>query len=73
MRKEGEQINSEIVSEASEPMFYTANTTPYSDEWLLALVRARAYELFEVRGRDDGHALDDWIQAEREIKHHLGL
>ena len=71
--KDGEQMNSEIVGEASEPMFYTANTTPYSDEWLLALIRARAYELFEIRGRDDGHALDDWIQAEREIKHHLGL
>ena len=71
--KDGEQMNSEIVGEASEPMFYTANTTPYSDEWLLGLIRTRAYELFEIRGRDDGHALEDWIQAEREIKHHLGL
>ena len=55
------------VSQASNVVVYTTNTTPYSDECLLALIRARAYELFEMRSRDNGHALDDWIQAEREI------
>ena len=30
-------------------------------------VRARAYELYEVRGRIDGHAKEDWLQAEYEI------
>jgi len=30
-------------------------------------VRARAYELYEVRGRIDGHAEEDWLQAEGEI------
>ncbi len=30
-------------------------------------VRARAYELYEVRGRIDGHAEEDWLQAEREV------
>ena len=29
-------------------------------------VRARAYELYEVRGRVDGHAEEDWLQAEGE-------
>ena len=29
-------------------------------------VRARAYELYEVRGRIDGHAEEDWLQAESE-------
>lgn len=37
------------------------------------LVRQRAYELFEARGRQVGHELDDWLLAEREVKHHLGL
>lgn len=27
----------------------------------------RAYALFEGRGRQDGHDLDDWLQAEAEI------
>jgi hypothetical protein len=30
-------------------------------------VRARAYELYEVRGRIDGHAEEDWLKAEGEV------
>ncbi len=30
-------------------------------------IRRRAFELYEQRGRVDGFALDDWLQAEREI------
>ena len=30
-------------------------------------IRVRAYELFEQRGREEGHDLDDWLQAESEI------
>lgn len=30
-------------------------------------VRARAYELYEMRGRIDGHAEEDWLQAEGEL------
>jgi Protein of unknown function (DUF2934) len=30
-------------------------------------IRRRAHELYEQRGRDDGHELDDWLQAESEL------
>ena len=30
-------------------------------------IRLRAYELYEERGRVDGFALGDWLQAEAEI------
>jgi Protein of unknown function (DUF2934) len=30
-------------------------------------VRRRAFELYEQRGREDGHDLDDWRQAESEL------
>jgi hypothetical protein len=30
-------------------------------------IRRRAYELYEARGREDRHELDDWLQAEAEI------
>jgi hypothetical protein len=30
-------------------------------------IRRRAYELYEQRGREDGRALDDWLQAESEV------
>jgi hypothetical protein len=31
-------------------------------------IRRRAYELYEERGREDGHDLDDWLRAEAEVK-----
>ncbi len=31
-------------------------------------VRRRAYELWEARGRAEGHELDDWCKAEDEVK-----
>jgi Protein of unknown function (DUF2934) len=31
-------------------------------------IRARAYELYEKRGRQDGYAQDDWLQAETEVR-----
>ena len=30
-------------------------------------IRLRAQELYEARGREDGHELDDWLRAEEEI------
>ena len=30
-------------------------------------IAARAYELFEQRGRVDGFDKDDWLQAEQEL------
>ncbi len=31
-------------------------------------IRKRAFELFQLRGCQDGHDLDDWMQAEAEIQ-----
>jgi len=45
----------------------TINTTIKSSSDLQEQIRHRAYELYEQRGRDDGHALDDWLQAESEV------
>jgi hypothetical protein len=30
-------------------------------------IEARAYELYLERGGEDGHALEDWFTAEREL------
>jgi hypothetical protein len=30
-------------------------------------IRSRAYELYESRGREDGHDTEDWLQAETEL------
>jgi len=34
---------------------------------LIQRIRERAHSLFEKRKRADGHALDDWLQAEQEL------
>ena len=31
-------------------------------------ISKRAYELYEQQGQRDGHAVQDWLQAEREIR-----
>jgi hypothetical protein len=30
-------------------------------------IRVRAYQLYEQRGKRDGYALDDWLEAEAEL------
>jgi hypothetical protein len=36
-------------------------------------IRVRAYQLYELRGKRDGHALDDWLQAQAELTEWRGL
>jgi hypothetical protein len=31
-------------------------------------IARRAYDLYLARGREPGHQLDDWLQAERELR-----
>ena len=45
-------------------------TTVLQDELAFTeAVRSRAYELYESRGREDGHDLDDWLLAEQQVLH----
>jgi hypothetical protein len=43
------------------------NNTPKSYADLADQVRIRAYEIYEKRGREDGHALEDWLEAQSEL------
>ena len=31
-------------------------------------IRLRAFQIYEARGRTAGHEVEDWTQAERELK-----
>jgi hypothetical protein len=42
-------------------------TNPRTDSTFHQQIEVRAYALFEQRGREDGHDLDDWLQAESEM------
>jgi len=37
------------------------------DPELDGAIRRRAEELWEQRGRVDGHSVEDWVQAEKEV------
>lgn len=32
------------------------------------VVRQLAYQFYELRGRSEGHALDDWLAAEQSLE-----
>ncbi len=34
-------------------------------------IRVRAYELFEQRGKTHGHAYEDWLRAEAEVRQRI--
>lgn len=42
-------------------------TTCEPTEEQLDQIRRRAYELYEARGQEEGHDVEDWLQAEAEI------
>jgi hypothetical protein len=44
----------------------TATSEPQEVE-LEHEIRLRAQELYEARGREDGHEVEDWLRAEAEI------
>jgi hypothetical protein len=45
--------------------FHVLPLLPYEE--LYVLIAKRAYELYGERGYRDGSALDDWLEAEREV------
>lgn len=51
-----------------EPMTLEANSPEIDASCeLQEQIRRRAYELYEQRGVEDGHELQDWLQAEAEV------
>ena len=46
----------------------TTTTSELQEFELEYQIRLRAYQLYEARGRQDGHALDDWLRAKEEIR-----
>ena len=44
-----------------------------SKEDINALVAKKSYELYEKRGRKPGHAMQDWLEAEKIIKGKLSV
>jgi hypothetical protein len=48
-----------------------SSTSTFSKEDIQALIAKKSYELYEKRGRKPGHAMQDWLEAERIVKGQL--
>ncbi len=51
----------------NQPAPITRPSTKESFEEVQEQIRRRAYELYEARGKGDGHDLEDWLLAEVEV------
>jgi hypothetical protein len=58
-----------MKAQRTTPTLVTAKNQAEPTPEILEQIRARAHELFEQRGREEGHDLDDWLQAEAELTH----
>ena len=63
----------ESANQNATGIHYRPDTRGCPVECLPDLIRKYAYQIFEARGRQPGHELEDWLQAERELKRHLNL
>jgi len=61
-QKKKKSVAGTLIKESS---IESVSTRPPADADAVA---ARAYELFVARGCVDGHALEDWIEAEKQLK-----
>ena len=56
------------VSETAGIKFIAAESFREQINEFAQMLEARAYEIYERRGREDGHALEDWASAESELR-----
>ena len=66
-QKKKKSVAGTLIKESS---IESVSTRPPADADAVA---ARAYELFVARGCVDGHALEDWIEAEKQLSNQLSI
>jgi hypothetical protein len=61
------------LTKRRKPMVDTVSKKPLpsgateTEKDLKERIRSRAYELYEARGRKDGHDVEDWVHAEQDV------
>jgi hypothetical protein len=56
-----------VSTVSQDPTKKATNTETRPNPSLEQQIRSRAYQLYEERGREDGHELEDWLRAEAEL------
>jgi hypothetical protein len=70
---EPQDKHDELLAENTETMQEAYRADSESREDPRVLIERRAYEIWQQRsGSDDSGALDDWLQAESEVRQALG-
>lgn len=62
MKKHGDERNQTNANRVTQPK---SSNMPDNRTW--KLIAMKAYELYEQRGRADGHDVEDWLQAEARV------
>jgi hypothetical protein len=57
-----------VMKRPKKPLAGSSTSKPAAASVTEEAIRQRAYELYEQRGRLDGHAVDDWLTAEAELQ-----
>jgi len=73
LERQTEQLGKRVDRHPDEIERRSSILAPKGDEPSVLIpieqqIQQRAYELYEQRGRIDGHDWDDWLQAEYEIR-----
>jgi hypothetical protein len=55
-----------VTMEKPQPSPFRTSQAVQPPDQIQQQIRQRAHELYEARGREDGHDLDDWLIAESE-------
>jgi hypothetical protein len=72
-QRQTEQLEKKVDRHPDEIEKKPSTPAPKSDEPTVLIpiveqIQQRAYQLYEQRGRTDGHDLEDWLQSEGEIR-----
>jgi len=67
----GSRANESSQGQADERISKSRVDVPQQESRMNRIAR-RAHEIYEARGGKDGKALEDWLQAEREIDEAMG-
>jgi hypothetical protein len=68
MKRNNKNLKMHMQSNAQEKEALPGPQSPTFEQ-----IRRRAQEIYEARGGLPGHDLDDWLQAETELKSGIGL
>ncbi len=56
------------MKKSEKPRVGISTSKPAAASLTEETIRQRAYELYEQRGRVNGHAVEDWLAAEAELQ-----